>query len=146
MPPTYRSALQTLRRRGLITDAPATDGSGHRPAGPVLSDAGLARIAPVIVEDRAVPQPEAPTVRSPRPDSKLARVVAMLAHPDGASLDELATAAGWLPHTTRAALTGLRKRGYALATLRSAGAPTRYRIAGDSVAEQTATTATGEVA
>ena len=27
---------------------------------------------------------------------------------------ELVAATGWLPHTTRAALTGLRKRGYAV--------------------------------
>ena len=30
-------------------------------------------------------------------------------------LAELVAATGWLPHTTRAALTGLRKRGYAIA-------------------------------
>jgi len=29
----------------------------------------------------------------------------------GASLDEMAAATGWLPHTTRAALTSLRKKG-----------------------------------
>ena len=33
---------------------------------------------------------------------------------DGATLAELVAATGWLPHTTRAALTGLRKRGYAV--------------------------------
>ncbi len=32
----------------------------------------------------------------------------------GATLAELVAATGWLPHTTRAALTGLRKRGYAV--------------------------------
>jgi site-specific DNA recombinase len=30
----------------------------------------------------------------------------------GATLEELIAATDWLPHTTRAALTGLRKRGY----------------------------------
>ncbi len=30
----------------------------------------------------------------------------------GATVKELASAAGWLPHTTRAAITGLRKRGH----------------------------------
>ena len=30
----------------------------------------------------------------------------------GATLDDLVEATGWLPHTTRAALTGLRKKGY----------------------------------
>ena len=32
--------------------------------------------------------------------------------PEGATLDDLTAASGWLPHTTRAALTRLRQRGY----------------------------------
>jgi hypothetical protein len=51
---------------------------------------------------------------SPRAGTKIAAVVAMLAGDKGATIDELFAATGWLPHTTRAALTGLRKRGYAL--------------------------------
>ena len=35
----------------------------------------------------------------------------------GATLAELAGLTGWLPHTTRAALTRLRQRGYALERL-----------------------------
>ncbi len=41
-------------------------------------------------------------------------MVALLQRGDGAALAELVSATGWLPHTTRAALTGLRKRGYAV--------------------------------
>jgi hypothetical protein len=37
-------------------------------------------------------------------------------------------ATDWLPHTTRAALTGLRKRGYAVLMSREAKS-TRYRLA-----------------
>jgi hypothetical protein len=73
---------------------------------------------------------------SPRPTSKLAVVVALLSRSGGASLAELTTATGWLAHTTRAALTGLRKRGNIVALDRSdrAGGSV-YRIAakpGDS--------------
>ncbi|UAK25639.1 DUF3489 domain-containing protein [Sphingomonas nostoxanthinifaciens] len=32
----------------------------------------------------------------------------------GATLTELITATAWLPHSTRAALTGLRKKGHAI--------------------------------
>jgi hypothetical protein len=32
----------------------------------------------------------------------------------GATLPELTAATGWLPHTTRAVLTGLRKRGHTI--------------------------------
>jgi hypothetical protein len=31
---------------------------------------------------------------------------------EGATIDDLTGATNWLPHTARAALTGLRKRGY----------------------------------
>jgi hypothetical protein len=51
----------------------------------------------------------------PRPDSKIAAVIAMLGQETGATVGEIASAMGWLPHTTRAALTGLRRRGYVFA-------------------------------
>jgi Protein of unknown function (DUF3489) len=56
----------------------------------------------------------APPPTSPRGGTKIAQVIALLQRGDGATLDELVTVTGWLPHTTRAALTGLRKRGYAV--------------------------------
>jgi hypothetical protein len=43
--------------------------------------------------------------------SKGAVVVALLERGEGATMADLITATGWLPHTTRAALTGLRKKG-----------------------------------
>jgi hypothetical protein len=52
---------------------------------------------------------------SPRTGSKQALLVGMLARQQGATLADLIAATGWLPHTTRAALTGLRKRGHAIA-------------------------------
>ena len=56
----------------------------------------------------------ASTPTSPRSGTKIAQVIELLQRGDGATLDELVAATGWLPHTTRAALTGLRKRGYAV--------------------------------
>ena len=55
----------------------------------------------------------------PRPGSKIAAVIGMLAQETGATIGELIATTGWLPHTTRAAFTGLRKRGYVLAVDRS---------------------------
>ncbi|WP_346357645.1 DUF3489 domain-containing protein [Bosea sp. (in: a-proteobacteria)] len=55
------------------------------------------------------------TARSrPKPSSKLGIVLGLLEARDGATLDRLIAVTGWLPHTTRAALTGLRKRGHAV--------------------------------
>ncbi len=54
-------------------------------------------------KDRDAPVP-------PR-ETKIGKVIALLERKDGATLDEMVTATGWQPHTTRAALTGLRKKG-----------------------------------
>jgi hypothetical protein len=46
-----------------------------------------------------------------KPQTKAGLVVDLLGREEGASLTELSEATGWLPHTCRAFLTGLRKRG-----------------------------------
>jgi hypothetical protein len=56
---------------------------------------------------------------APRGGSKLAQVIGLLQRDHGATIDELIAATGWLAHTTRAALTGLRKRGYVVGINRS---------------------------
>lgn len=66
-------------------------------------------------------QPAAPT------HTKRDTVLALLARPNGASLDEMVAATGWLPHTTRAMLTGLRKKGHALASEKIDGVR-RYHV------------------
>ena len=75
--------------------------------------------------------------RVPRANSKLGSVLAMLSAEAGATIGELMAATGWLEHSTRAALTGLRRRGYGLSLTRSErdGASV-YRIAaqGDEAA------------
>jgi Protein of unknown function (DUF3489) len=56
---------------------------------------------------------------APRGGSKLAQVIELLQCDHGATIEELIAATGWLAHTIRAALTGLRKRGYAVVIDRS---------------------------
>jgi hypothetical protein len=68
--------------------------------------------------DAPVVTPE-PTYSTPRNGTKIAHVITLLERDGGATLEELVAATGWLAHTTRAALTGLRKRGYAVALDRS---------------------------
>ena len=70
-----------------------------------------------------------PNVASPRAGSKQAMVTEMLGANRGATLDALIKATGWLPHTTRAVLTGLRKRGFSIERSREAGEASIYRIA-----------------
>ena len=70
------------------------------------------------------------SLAQPRAGSKLALVIAMLSNEAGASLKSLAEMAGWLPHTTRATLTGLRKRGFLIERVKDDDLGTIYRIAG----------------
>lgn len=64
----------------------------------------------------------------PRAGTKQALLIEMLSAKNGATLDALAEATSWLPHTTRAALTGLRKRGFAIDRTREDGSGSVYRI------------------
>jgi hypothetical protein len=72
---------------------------------------GISVAAPVNVVEAAS---NAFIPASPRPGTKQSMVVAMLSKAEGATLDALVKATGWLPHTTRAALTGLRKKGFGI--------------------------------
>ncbi|MCK9553103.1 DUF3489 domain-containing protein [Aquamicrobium sp.] len=65
---------------------------------------------------------------SPHPASKTATVLSLLQRTEGATLDELVAATGWLAHTARAALTGLRKKGHTIDKTRR-GDATCYSIA-----------------
>ena len=46
--------------------------------------------------------------------TKSSAVLTLLQRDEGATLTELVEATGWQPHTTRAMLTGLRKKGHAI--------------------------------
>ncbi|GAA4028790.1 hypothetical protein GCM10022281_04840 [Sphingomonas rosea] len=46
--------------------------------------------------------------------SKQVGLAALLLRDEGATLDQMIETTGWLPHTTRAAMTGLRKKGYVI--------------------------------
>ena len=101
-----------------------------------LTDAGMAAVdkepeateqtadAPPVPESVAEPaampaepagEPDALAAAKPAPSGKLGAVVAAITTEAGATLEELVALTGWLPHTTRAAITGLRKRGYTVA-------------------------------
>ena len=94
----------------------------------VATDAGFAAIgietedanpAPVGATDAPTeqPAPEAateteaePQARTPREGTKQATLIAMLRAPEGATLDEIVAATGWLPHTARGAMSGALKK------------------------------------
>jgi hypothetical protein len=65
---------------------------------------------------------------APRDGSKRALVISLLQQDGGVTLDDLVEATGWLPHTTRAALTGLRQKGYEVVRTKGHNGRSVYRI------------------
>jgi DNA-binding IclR family transcriptional regulator len=66
----------------------------------------------------------------PAPPRKKDLLVDLLRRDGGVALAEISHASGWLPHTARAMLTGLRKKGVTIAKNKVEGT-TRYSIAQD---------------
>lgn len=156
LPDTLKGGAAEKVARGLVTkgfaeeyvvsrDAPAwrKDDAGQ-PIGLRITRDGLAAIGldepdeeasteivaseptspPALFPDSRLPD----AVKPPRAGNKQGQLIAMLSRDKGASIGEIATALGWLPHTTRAALTGLRQKGYELGRETSGGRGSVYRI------------------
>lgn len=77
----------------------------------------------------SAPSDTAATASHPARISKQAAIEDLLRRPNGASIAELTEATGWLPHSLRAALTGLRQRGRSVRRNRDADNVSRYSIA-----------------
>jgi len=65
---------------------------------------------------KATDGPSVSTPAAQKPVSKQQQLAALLVRDEGATLDQMVEATSWLPHTTRAALTGLKKKGYAISS------------------------------
>ena len=122
---TYALKLTAKGLKAAIAMIEAADGESVPSATPAEKKTGALapRAAPLIGEPTPAPdalggEPSPIQIRAPRPTSKLGRVLGMLVADAGATIGDLTAATGWLEHTTRAALTGLRHRGYELSLTR----------------------------
>ena len=135
-----RRTILPLVKNGLVSEAEITDATiawrqdGDVACGAFLTDAGRALIgveppapAAALEEEAPVPPAPAPAAAEKKP-TKAGMVLDLLRREQGATLCELIAATGWLPHTTRAALTGLRKKGHTLEKSKR-GEATCYRAA-----------------
>lgn len=75
------------------------------------------------------PKPAVTAEPSPKAQTKADLVLELLSRSEGATLDQLVAGTGWLPHTARAALTGLKKKGQTITSDKVKGAQRVYRIA-----------------
>ncbi len=67
----------------------------------------------------------------PTKSTKIETILKLLRRPNGASIAQLQKATGWQPHSVRAALTGLRKKGNNIERDKDTKGVTRYSIAGE---------------
>lgn len=111
-----------------MTDTKSSD--QHKPAPKTASKTAKTRSAKS--PRRIAPQSAVPTIATAAPAAKVTKRVqlaALLLRDEGATLDQIIAATGWLPHTTRAALTGLRKAGYAIDSDKIEGVRTYRAVA-----------------
>lgn len=59
-------------------------------------------------------EPRTPAPAAPKPESKASSVTKLLTRTKGATVEEMMAATAWQPHSVRAFLSGLRKKGNAL--------------------------------
>jgi hypothetical protein len=134
------TTIKTLLKRQLVEEQPVTDRSltfreqDQEPIGVFITAAGCTAIGAGDepegneAEHAGSEAPEGATSSLPRGPSKIDQVIALLRRKEGATLAEMVEATSWLPHTTRAALTGLRKKGHTIQKAKRNDA-TCYRIA-----------------
>ena len=93
---------KTLKNQNAsLADADHRSGEGPDPVGPNVD---------------AKTEAAALTAPSTKPPSKQQQLAALVVRDEGATLDQMIAATGWLPHTTRAALTGIKKKGFVLSS------------------------------
>ena len=126
--------LQSLLRQGFVEEVPVgladeawrSDHDGR--FGLRITEPGLRAIGVPALKSGLEQPATAPQQKSPRPGSKQARLIALLMQPNGKSIDELSQEFGWLPHTTRAVISGLRKSGHVVVRAKSGDGRSVYRI------------------
>lgn len=116
--PRLKKSLSSLLKRSLVCEIEAAAADqvwreeGGRQFSLVIADAGRAALVGGSGDSDGSSTTPAPAEAAPtRSPTKQDRVIELLKRQEGATLGELTGATAWLPHTMRAALTGLRKKG-----------------------------------
>lgn len=130
-------AIKTLIKRGLAQEAETKDKDsiwrieGDRKLTAIITDAGRTAVAEADGKKPEEVSPAAPqedtAAAEVKPQTKQALLIGLLQRDEGATLAQLVEATSWLPHTTRAVLTGLRKKGHIITASKVEGISV-YRI------------------
>lgn len=140
-----RKSVTSLIRRGLAAEAEMYDAASQwrvkegKITGVVITETARAIMAAENADqprsdmenesealDSSTPAADDRSVRQTQP-SKIGLVLGLLRQEEGATIADITAATGWLPHTTRAALSGLRKKGHVITSAKADGG-SRYHI------------------
>ena len=131
-------AISALTKAGFVEERDTTDRDavcrtdGDAAFSVYITGTGLAAIGAgepdPVVTALADTVPSLAPAPAPTRTTKTSELLHLLQRAEGATLSELIAATGWLPHTARAALTGLRKKGHVIDRGKR-GDATCYRIA-----------------
>jgi Protein of unknown function (DUF3489) len=151
-----RLMLQGMLKRGLIAERPAQDGQpawaqGGGDFALEITPEGRALVGSADAEPSSPAGPpfEPTTPRAKanapaleldaaskgrpavRPGTKQALLLELLHRPEGATIAEIQQATGWQPHTARAAITGLKKKNFAVTSAPRQDGARAYRLSAD---------------
>ena len=114
------------RRKAKATDAISEDKANLRKA---ASKSDQSKNNKLVSTDRSKTQQTSDSMsdRLAQPRGKQRLIVDLMLRNSGASLDDFIAATNWLPHSTRAVLSRLRRSGYDIQRSRQEGV-TRYRL------------------
>lgn len=120
------SSTATTTPNSSAKDAPKLTGRKQTAASGVVAS-GKAESSSSGAKAAGQAQGSGNDVQRDRSPSKAFLMLEILQQPEGATLEQMVAATGWLPHTTRAMLTGLRKKGHAVTSEKLDGVRT-YRV------------------
>ncbi len=127
------NVCKSLLKRGLIEEIAAADPDTvwrHDEAGPLTLRATRLAYSVLGIGDADGAEPATqPDLTPPtqRKGTKQAQLIALLEAPDGATIDEMVIATGWLRHTLRGSMSGALKKKLGL-TIRSEKVDGRGRV------------------
>ncbi len=122
-------SLQALIKRGVIEEVDGTpDWQGRETGEPKIlriTAAGLAELGIGALAEASPQQETRP--KAPARGGKTDAILKLMRRKQGATIPALQDATGWQPHSVRAALTGLRKKGVDITRDKNGKDETIYR-------------------
>lgn len=110
-----RIVLASLLKRGMLEAVPAEQGQhswwrseAGEPLGLRVTDAGRQAVGSAATVPNTSESPASP--KTFRAGTKQAALIALLQREEGATLEEMVDATGWLSHTVRGAMAGALKK------------------------------------